>query len=198
MQPQLVSPLYVRVTHWINALAVFVMISSGLKIYNASPIFDFLIPRSVTLGGWLGGALLWHFAAMWLLVANGLVYLACNAATGRLWKKFFPITPRALLDDTRRALRGELSHDDLSKYNSIQKAAYVAAIAGCILLVLSGLAIWKPVQLALLRDLMGGFDNARIVHFMAMTFIVFFIFIHVVMVALVPRTLLVMLSGRSR
>ena len=83
-------PLYVRISHWLNAIAVIVLIMSGLKIYNASPIFDFLIPKELTLGGWLGGALLWHFAFMWLLVANGLIYLVLNFSTGRIWKKFFP------------------------------------------------------------------------------------------------------------
>ena len=193
---QPIAPLYIRLTHWLNAVAVILMIMSGLKIYNASPIFDFLIPNLFTMGGWLGGALLWHFAFMWLLVINGLLYLVMNASTGRLFKKFFPIRPKDLLRDAVDTLRGKLSHHDLSQYNSIQKLAYLAAIADVILLVVSGLAIWKPVQLALLHDLMGGFDNARVVHFFAMLFMVFFICMHVVMVALVPRTLVVMLKGR--
>ena len=102
---------------------------------------------------------------------------------------------KSLLRDVIDTLKGRLSHDDLSKYNTIQKLAYLSVIADVVLLILSGLAVWKPVQFSLLRDLMGGFDNARIVHFYGMAFMVLFIVIHVVMVALVPKTLLVMLRG---
>jgi thiosulfate reductase cytochrome b subunit len=190
-----IAPLYVRLTHWLNALAVLLMITSGLKIYNASPIFNFLIPNTLTTGGWLGGALLWHFAVMWLLLVNGLVYLVMNVSTGRLLNRFLPLSVKSLLRDVIDTLKGRLSHDDLSKYNTIQKLAYLSVIADVVLLILSGLAVWKPVQFSLLRDLMGGFDNARIVHFYGMAFMVLFIVIHVVMVALVPKTLLVMLRG---
>ena len=193
---KMLIPLYVRMSHWINAIAVIVMIMSGLKIYNASPIFDFLIPKQLTMGGWLGGALLWHFAFMWLLAANGAIYLGLNFSTGRIWKKFFPINPRELIADLINTLKGKLSHADLSKYNAIQKLAYLSVIVDLILLVISGLAIWKSVQFPLLRDMMGGFDNARIIHFVAMSYIVFFIAIHLIMVALVPKTLLIMIRGK--
>src|SRR3569623_267331 len=89
----LILPAWVRITHWINAIAMLVMIMSGWQIYNASPLFDFDFPRSITLGGWLAGALLWHFAAMWVLVINGLVYVALGLATGRFRRKLLPITP---------------------------------------------------------------------------------------------------------
>jgi len=181
----------------VNALAVIIMIMSGLKIYNASPIFDFLIPNTVTIGGWLGGALLWHFAAMWLLVINGLIYLIFNLYTKRAVKKFFPITPSGLVNDVFDTLKGKLSHDDLSVYNSIQKLAYLSIIFDLILLVLSGLVVWKSVQFPILRKLMGGFDNARVVHFFCMAFAVFFLVIHLVMVALVPKTLLIMIRGKA-
>ena len=105
----LVHPAWLRVTHWINALALLILVTSGWRIYNASPIFDFRFPKAITLGGWLGGALQWHFAAMWLLVANGLVYLAFNLLTGRLHRKLLPIRPRDVVDDLRAALRGALS-----------------------------------------------------------------------------------------
>ena len=190
------QPGWVRITHWVNVIAVLVLIPSGWRIYNASPIFDFKFPRELTLGGWLGGALLWHFAAMWLLALNGLVYLAANIASGRLRRRFWPLSPRALLADFVAALRGRLAHDDLSQYNAVQKLAYLGAIALLVLVVLSGLAVWKSVQLPLLRELMGGFDNARVVHFVAMSGIVAFVVVHVVMVALVPRTLLLMIRGR--
>ncbi|MDY7545135.1 cytochrome b/b6 domain-containing protein [Glaciimonas sp. CA11.2] len=192
----IIHPVWLRITHWLNAVAVILMILSGWRIYDASPIFAFRIPANLTLGGWLGGALQWHFAAMWLLFFNGLIYLLFNGATGRLWRKFFPLTPGAVLRDVKKALTGKLQHDALDKYNAVQKLAYVSVILDLILLVISGLAIWKSVQFPLLRDLMGGYDNARIVHFFAMSFLVLFIVVHIVMVALVPRTLLAMLRGR--
>lgn len=192
----LIAPIFVRITHWLNAIAVLVMIMSGLKIYNASPIFNFMIPREITLGGWLGGALLWHFAFMWLLAVNGFVYLVLNLLTGRFWKKFFPLSPKELVQDFLDTLKGKLSHEDLSKYNTIQKLAYLSVIFDLIILVMSGLAIWKSVQFPLLREVMGGFDNARVVHFIAMSYAIFFITVHLIMVALVPKTLLIMIRGR--
>lgn len=191
-----VHPLWLRMTHWINALSVVIMIASGWRIYNASPIFPFVFPREWTLGGWLGGALQWHFAAMWLLAVNGIVYLLLNLLTGRARRKFFPLRPAEILRDFVQALKGKLQHASLDHYNAVQKLAYLSVIADLVLIVISGLAIWKSVQFPLLRDLMGGFDNARIVHFFAMTFLVLFIVVHIVMVALVPRTLLAMLRGR--
>jgi len=191
-----IAPLYVRISHWLNAIAVVVMILSGLKIYNASPIFEFLIPKELTLGGWLGGALLWHFAFMWLLFANGAVYLGMNFTTGRIGKKFFPVRLKPIVKDLIDTLKGKLSHDDLSQYNAIQKLAYLSVMIDLCLLVISGLAIWKSVQFPTLRDLMGGFDIARIVHFVAMAYLVFFVFVHLAMVALVPKTLRVMILGK--
>jgi thiosulfate reductase cytochrome b subunit len=192
-----IHPLWLRITHWLNALAALLMMLSGWRIYDASPVFpSIVIPTSITLGGWLGGALQWHFAAMWLLFFNGLVYLVLNIASGRLFAKFFPLSPRAVLSDLRAALSGRLSHADLSHYNAVQKLAYLVAIADLIVLVLSGLAIWKSVQFPLLRELMGGYDNARVVHFCAMSLLAAFVVVHITMVALVPRSLLTMLRGR--
>ena len=191
-----IHPLWLRVTHWLNAVAVVIMAMSGWRIYNASPFFDFVIPKDITLGGWLGGAIQWHFAAMWLLVGNGLVYLALNLASGRLLKKFFPLSPRAFLADVLDALKGRLSHADLAHYNTVQRAAYLFVIIDVIVLVLSGLVLWKSVQFPLLRELLGGYETARRVHFLAMSALVGFVGIHLVMVALVPRTLLAMIRGR--
>lgn len=191
-----IHPAWLRATHWINVLAVVIMVMSGWRIYDASPFFGFVIPKSITLGGWLGGAILWHFAAMWLLAANGLVYLICNAATGRLVRKFFPLSPRAILADVLAALKGKLAHDDLRRYNAVQRAAYLFVIADSVLLLLSGLVLWKPVQFPLLRELMGDYEVARRVHFLAMAALVAFVAIHVVMAALVPRTLLAIIRGR--
>jgi thiosulfate reductase cytochrome b subunit len=192
-----IHPVWVRVTHWLNALAAIVMILSGWRIYDASPIFKgFMFPPGVTLGGWLGGALQWHFAAMWLLFFNGIVYLALNLATGRFGRKFFPLAPRAIWRDFVSALTGRLSHADLSVYNAVQKFAYLFVIADLIVLVLSGMAIWKSVQFPHLRALMGGYDSARVVHFFAMALLAAFLVAHVVMVAIVPRSLLTMLRRR--
>lgn len=190
-----IHPGWLRVTHWVNALAVVLLVMSGWRIYNASPFFDFRIPKEWTLGGWLGGALLWHFAAMWLLAVNGVVYLLCNVASGRLKTKFFPLTPRAIMADLLEALRGHLSHADPRRYNAVQKAAYLFVILDAVLLVISGLVLWKSVQFPLLRELLGGFETARRVHFVAMGAMVSFVAVHLVMVALVPRTLLTMIRG---
>ena len=192
-----IQPLWLRIAHWLNALAVVLMILSGWRIYDASPVFKgLMIPTSLTLGGWLGGALQWHFAAMWLLFFNGLFYLALNLATGRIRSKFLPLSPRAFLQDLLDALKGHLSHADHSKYNAVQKFAYLFVMLDIAVLVLSGLGIWKSVQFPLLRDLLGGYDFARVVHFSAMSLICAFIVVHVAMVALVPRSLLTMIRGR--
>jgi thiosulfate reductase cytochrome b subunit len=192
-----IHPLWLRITHWLNAAAVVLMMMSGWRIYNASPLFDFSIPAGVTLGGWLGGAIQWHFAAMWLLAVNGLIYLALNLVTRRLPRRFFPVTPRALLADVLAALKGRLAHADPHKYNAVQRLAYLFVILDICLLVLSGLVLWKSVQFSLLRDLLGGYENARIVHFFAMAGLLAFVAVHLAMVALVPRTLLHMIRGRE-
>ena len=190
-----IHPLWLRVTHWINAIAVVLLVMSGWRIYNASPFFGFRIPTEITLGGWLGGALLWHFAAMWLLGVNGIIYLIGNIASGRLRRKFLPLTPRAILRDFGRALRGHLSHADPRQYNAVQRAAYLLVIADAVLLVLSGLVLWKSVQFPLLRELLGGYEFARRLHFVAMGVMVAFTAVHLLMVALVPRSLRGMLRG---
>jgi len=183
------------VTHWINALAVLIMIGSGWQIYNASPLFDFNFPSS-SLGGWLAGGLLWHFAAMWLLLANGLVYLVLGFAGGRLRRKLLPIRPREVVGDALAAVTGKLRHDDLSRYNAVQKVAYVGILLTGIVIVASGFAIWKPVQLAPLTHLFGGYDTARYVHFFTMAAIVLFLGVHIVMAILVPKSLRAMITGR--
>src|SRR6201996_2009296 len=120
----LIHPGWVRVTHWVNALAMLMMIGSGWQIYDASPLFGFVFPSQIALGNWLAGALLWHFAAMWLLVINGVVYVTLGIVTGRFRRKLFPIRPRDVVHDFLAALRGKLSHDDLSVYNAVQKLLY--------------------------------------------------------------------------
>lgn len=191
-----IHPWWLRVCHWMNAAAIVVMTLSGWRIYNASPLFDFRFPGEITLGGWLGGALQWHFAAMWIFAANGVIYLAMNLLTGRFSKKFLPLSLRGILHDAISALKGKLAHADLRQYNNVQRAAYLFVMVVCLLLVLSGLVLWKSVQFGLLRDLLGGYEAARYIHFYAMSALVGFVAVHIVMVALVPKTLLAMLRGR--
>src|SRR3989304_1371062 len=179
-----IHPVWVRVTHWINAIAILVMIGSGWQIYNAAPLFPFNFPKSIALGNWLAGALLWHFAAMWLLAINGLVHVTIGMVSGRFRRKLLPSSPAQVLADAKAALSFKLSHEDISRYNAVQKLLYVGVILAGIVIVLSGLAIWKPVQLQELTALFGGYDFARYVHFFAMAAIVGFLSIHIVMALL--------------
>jgi len=194
--PPVIHPVWVRVTHWVNALAMLMMIGSGWQIYDASPLFDFEFPRQIALGNWLAGGLLWHFAAMWLLIVNGIVYVTLGIATGRFRRKLFPIRPGEVLRDVFAALRGKLSHDDLAVYNAVQKLLYLGILLTGTVIVLSGLSIWKPVQFHALTSLFGGYNAARSVHFAAMTAIVAFLVVHVTLAVLVPKSLRAMIVGR--
>jgi thiosulfate reductase cytochrome b subunit len=191
-----IHPVWVRITHWINAIAMLVMIGSGWQIYNASPLFPFTFPRGITLGGWLAGALLWHFAAMWVLVVNGIVYVTLGILSGRFRRKLLPIRPGDVIADAKAALTFKLAHDDISKYNAVQKPLYAGVILCGVLIVLSGIAIWKPVQFQELTALFGGYDVARFVHFFAMAAIVGFLVVHVALALLVPKSLRAMIAGR--
>jgi thiosulfate reductase cytochrome b subunit len=193
-----IHPLWLRVTHWINAIAVLVMIGSGWEIYNASPLplFRFELPKSITLGGWLAGALAWHFAAMWVLVVNGLAYVTLGLATGRFRAKLLPIRPREVLRDLGAALRGRLSHENLAVYNAVQRLLYLGVICAGVVIVLSGLSIWKPVQFQELTTVFGGYDRARYVYFFAMSTIVAFLAVHIVLALIVPKSLRAMIIGR--
>ena len=193
---KVIQPAWVRAMHWTNAFAMVLMIMSGWQIYNASPLFDFRFSHAITLGGWLGGALLWHFAAMWLLMVNGLVYLIVGLATGRFRKKLLPITPAGVISDVKAALTFKLAHDDLTKYNYVQKLLYAGIIVVGVVIVLSGLSIWKPVQLYWLSELFGGYEIARYVHFICMSLIVAFLIVHVALALLVPKSLRAMIIGR--
>jgi thiosulfate reductase cytochrome b subunit len=195
-QPDPAHPLYVRITHWINAMAVFIMLTSGWQIYNAAPLFPFAFPPSLTLGGWLAGGLLWHFAGMWLFVANGLVYLVLGTSKAHFRRKFLPIRASDLASDLRAALTGRLSHDNLAAYNAVQKLCYLGVLVAGFVIVASGLALWKPVQLKELAALFGGYEGARLVHFFAMASIVLFLLVHLLMAIIVPRSLRAMILGR--
>jgi len=193
-----IHPAWVRITHWVNAIAMLLMIGSGWQIYDASPLplFRFQFPLTVTLGGDLPTGLAWHFAAMWLLVANGLVYVTLGLATGRFRARLFPIRPRDVAAVLWATLRGKLARDDLTVYNAVQKLLYVGVILAGIVIVLSGLSIWKPVQFQEITTLFGGYDRARYVHFFAMSAIVAFLVIHIGLVPFVPRRLLAMIVGK--
>ena len=190
-----IHPRWVRVCHWINALAILVMIGSGWQIYDASPLLDFTFPRQIALGNWLAGALLWHFAAMWVLVINGLVYITLGIITGRFRRKLLPIRPGDVIADVKAALTFKLAHDDLSHYNAVQKVLYAGVILAGVIIVLSGLSIWKPVQFQELTAIFGGYDTARYVHFFAMSAIVGFLIVHIALALIVPRSLRAMVTG---
>jgi thiosulfate reductase cytochrome b subunit len=190
-----IHPLVVRLTHWFNAAAMVVMIGSGWHIYNASPLFPFVFPPRLTLGGWLGGALAWHFAAMWLLAANFALYLGYGLASGHIMRRLFPVRAREVWRDAMLALRFRLPHR-AGQYNAVQRLLYVLAVSSIALAIASGLAIWKPVQLYPLTFTLGGYEMARHVHFLAMAGIVGFLIVHLALVAIVPRTLRPMITGR--
>ena len=203
-----VHPGLVRATHWINAVAMAIMIGSGWRIWNSDPIFDFSFPVAVTVGGdpalsqdthnelGLAGALQWHFAGMWLLVLNGLVYVAYGVLSGHFRRAFFPVGPSAFIRDAFAALAFRLPHR-LGVYNAVQKTLYLGVLAAGVLMVLTGLAIWKPGQFQELAFLFGGFDTARLVHFLGMSAIVLFLIVHLALVVIVPKTLPTMISGRA-
>jgi thiosulfate reductase cytochrome b subunit len=191
-----IHPAWVRVTHWVNAIAILVMIGSGWQIYDASPLFGFTFPRAIALGNWLGGALLWHFAAMWLLVINAIVYVTLGIVTGRFRRKLLPIYPSQVIADLKAALVFKLSHEDLAHYNAVQKLIYAGIILTGVVIVASGLSIWKPVQLQEITALFGGYDFARYVHFAAMAAIVAFLAVHVSLALIVPKSLRGMVTGR--
>ena len=188
-------PLPLRIMHWINAVAIFIMIGSGWKIYNDDAIFPFHFPDGIVIGKWAQYGLQWHFFGMWIFVLNGLAYLAYGIATGRFRRKLLPISVRELLATVGDALRLRLSHDDLTHYNVVQKILYLGIMAIGILIVISGLALWKPVQFSGLAALFGSFQTIRLVHFLCMSAIVAFLVVHITLALLVPRSLLAMLTG---
>jgi thiosulfate reductase cytochrome b subunit len=197
--PRRLHPLALRIMHWLNALAMIIMIGSGWKIYNDEVLFGWLhFPEWITIGGEAQGALQWHFFAMWILMLNGLFYLGYGIFTGRFRRKLFPIRPREVIADIRDALRFRLAHDDITRYNAVQKLLYAGIIVVIVIQVLSGWAIWKPIQLSELTALFYDFQGARLVHFIGMAAIVAFLVVHVSLALLVPRTIGAMLTGGPR
>ncbi len=193
----IVHPLVVRLTHWVNAFAIVCMVMSGWGIYDASPLFGFSFPAWATLGGWLGGFIAWHLAAMWLLVCNGLVYVGYGLASRHFRHALWPLRPTEIWRDLLAALRFRLVHR-IGRYNAVQRLLYVFVLLMGVLAVISGLALWKPIQLEALSNALGGYEVTRRLHFAAMSGIVGFTAIHLLLVALVPRTLPAMITGRAR
>jgi thiosulfate reductase cytochrome b subunit len=203
-----VHPGVVRATHWVNVVAMAIMIGSGWRIWNSDPIFNFSFPVAITVGGdpaasqdvhnelGLASALQWHFAGMWLLVINGLVYFVYGILSGHFRHSFFPVGPAAVLRDALAALQFRLPHQ-LGVYNAVQKTLYLGVLAAGVVMVLTGLAIWKPGQFQELTWLFGGFDTARLVHFLGMAAIVLFLIVHILLVVIVPKTLPSMITGRA-
>lgn len=197
MRQKKLHPWPVRLTHWLNAACMVCMFMSGWAIYNASPLFGFRFAAALTVGGWLGGALAWHFAFMWLLLINGAIYVLYGLASRHFKRELLPIGIAALKHDLTDALRFRLVHEK-GVYNAVQRLMYWIVLAAGVLIVISGVAIWKPVQLQELVELLGGYDVARYVHFVAMAMIAAFVVIHLVLVILVPKTLLPMITGGVR
>lgn len=189
-----IHPWPLRAAHWLNVLAVVTLIGSGWEIYDASPFLPFAFPQWATIGQWLGAAIAWHLAAIWLLMLNGCAYLVWGVASGHFRQKLWPVTPRAVLRDAWAAIRLKLPHE-AGVYNAVQRLLYLGVIVFGILAVLSGLAVWKPVQLRPLSVLFGGFFPSRVIHFIAMAGIVLFIAVHLLLVALFPRVLPPMITG---
>jgi thiosulfate reductase cytochrome b subunit len=194
--PVRLHPLPLRIMHWINAATMFIMIGSGWKIYNDDVMFGWLhFPEQLTLGKWAQDGLQWHFTGMWFLFISGGAYLTYGLVTGRFYRMLLPVRWRELVATIRNAMRLRLSHDDPTKYNTVQKLLYIGIITVGILTVVSGLAIWKPVRFSVLMMLFGSFQTARLIHFICMTAIVLFVVVHVSLALLVPRTLVTMFTG---
>ena len=201
-------PIATRISHWLMALSILILIGSGWRIYNASPIFGFTFPEAITLGGdveqalalhndpGVASAIAWHFAAMWLLAFSYLGFMLWNIFSGHFWRDFLPVGPVSFWRDFVAAATFKLQHR-LGEYNVVQRVAYWGALGAVAMMLLSGIAIWKPVQTYPLETLFGGFQGARIVHFIFMTALTLFIFIHVALVILVPKTFVAMTLGRA-
>jgi thiosulfate reductase cytochrome b subunit len=185
--------------HWINAIAMIILIMSGWEIYNDEIVLHWLIfPKWAVLGTWAATALQWHFFGMWILGLNGLAYLAYGLATGRFRRKLFPLRLGELVATVHDALTFRLGHDDITHYNAVQKLLYIGVIAVAVVQVMTGLAIWKPIQFPTLYALFSDFQTARLLHFLGMAAIVGFMVVHVSLALIAPKTLLAMLTGGPR
>ena len=192
-------PLPVRIMHWINAAVMLVMITSGWGIYDDDVIVRGLhFSQFWRMGDWAAWSLNWHFAGMWFLTLNGAAYLIYGVATGRLRERLLPIRPAELVRTVVDTLHLRIAHEDLTVYNAVQKLLYIVVMLAGISQVVTGLAIWKPVQFSGLVSLLGGFQTARVLHFAGMAVIVGFLTVHVALSLLVPKTLWAMVAGGPR
>ncbi len=207
------QPLVVRLAHWVNIPLLLIMAGSGLQILMAYPYFG---PRGalykwyplqgdkpphwMRFGGWLAGARHWHFAIAWFLILNGVIYIAYQVVSGE-WRRRLFLPGRDAFNASRMFIYYlRLSPDPPPEdfYNGLQRLAYTSAIIFGIVVVLSGLAIYKPLQLHWLTAMFGGYDGARFVHFGCLILLVGFTLNHIVLVALHPRTLVAMITGGRR
>jgi thiosulfate reductase cytochrome b subunit len=192
-------PWPVRLMHWTNAIAMIIMIRSGWGIYDDYVIIPGLhFSQAFRLGAWAAPSLLWHFAGMWLLAANGLCYVIYGVVSGRLRERMLPIRFSELVQTARDALDFKVEHHDLTVYNAVQKFLYILVLLAGISQVVTGLLIWKPIQFSAAIALLGGFQAVRLEHFIGMVFIVGFLIVHVTLSLLVPKTLWAMLTGGPR
>jgi thiosulfate reductase cytochrome b subunit len=192
-------PLPVRIMHWINAVVMLIMITSGWGIYDDDPIIrGFVFSSFWRLGDWGAPSLNWHFAGMWFLAINGLIYLIYGIASGRFRERLLPIRPAEVVQTVVETLHFKIAHEDLTVYNAVQKLLYIIVILAGVSQVVTGVAIWKPIQFSGLISLLGGFQSARVLHFIGMVVIVGFVVVHVALALLVPKTLWAMLQGGPR
>ena len=196
---RILHPLPVRVMHWVNAVVMLIMSTSGWGIYDDDVIVrGFHFSPFWRLGEWAAWSLNWHFAGMWFLSINGLAYLIYGLASGRFRERLLPIRPADVRQTIVDTLHFKIAHEDITVYNAVQKLLYVVVIFAGIAQVITGLAIWKPVQFSGLVALLGGFQTARVLHFAGMAVIVGFLLVHVVLALLVPKTLWAMVAGGPR
>ena len=207
------QPWPIRVTHWTAVVAIVAMAGSGLQIWAAYPNLG---PRgaqyawfplqgsmpfsALRLGQWLAGARHLHFAFAWLFLANALAYLGYLALSGEWRRRLFEPRRDAgnAVATALHYLRIRPAPDPSGLYNGLQRLAYTVAIALGLILLLSGLAIWKPLQLSWLASLFGGYDGARAIHFLGLFALAAFAVAHVVMVAAHPRSFAAMITGGRR
>lgn len=179
-------PLIIRLTHWLNVVALGIMVMSGLRIYNASTLWNFRIPDYLTLGGWLAGARMWHFFGMWLFFINGTVWILFNLFSKHGWRT--TILSRSdlpgIIPMIQYYLRLRKQHPPTKKYNPLQKLAYTTIPFAALGSVITGVAIYWPTQFSAITRLLGGYDVARYWHFICMLALVLFFFGHIVMVAI--------------
>lgn len=183
-----------RLLHWLNAMAVLVLISSGWAIYNADPFYDFSFTNPVLLGNFLTEALRWHLALAWFFFATVLLFIIFRVLMSVDGPALKPVSLKGVYADMIAAIAIRLHHS-VGTYNQIQRIFYLSIMLLFFIVLLSGLALWKPVQLYALTELFGCYESTRRVHFWTMVSIVIFIVVHLFMIIITPSTLLSMIFG---